>query len=94
LLPIKQTWVHYPNHNRAVKNPGINLQVENIDIALNWEQGVFKQILSLTLFKTIEKRNTYEKKRKHNYSEKNFTNIMTQESCNCNIVLIDYGSVS
>jgi hypothetical protein len=73
------------DHNRAVKNPGNDLQAENIDIALNWEQGVFKQILSLTLFKTIEKRNTYEKQRKHNYSEKNFTNIMTHESCNCNM---------
>ena len=48
-------------HNREVKNPGNDLQAKNVDIALNWEQGVFKQIPSLTLFKTIEKRNTYEK---------------------------------
>jgi hypothetical protein len=25
------------DHNRAVKNPGNDLQAENIDIALNWE---------------------------------------------------------
>jgi hypothetical protein len=48
--------------------------VENIDIALNWEHGVFTQILILNLFKTIEKRNTYENRGKHNHSEKNFTN--------------------
>jgi hypothetical protein len=29
------------DHNRAVKNPGNDLQAENIDIDLNWEQGVF-----------------------------------------------------
>ena len=38
------------DRNRAVKNPGNDLQAENIDIALNWEQGIFKQILSLNLF--------------------------------------------
>jgi hypothetical protein len=47
--------------------------VENIDNDLNWEQGVFTQILILNIFKTIEKRNTYENGGKHNYSEKNFT---------------------
>ena len=50
------------DHNKAIKNPGNDLQAENIDIALNWEQGVLKQILNLTLFKTIEKRGTYENK--------------------------------
>ena len=42
-------------HNRAVKNPGNDVQAENIDIALNWERSVFKQIMSLALFKTTEK---------------------------------------
>jgi hypothetical protein len=48
--------------------------VENIDIVLNWEQGVFTQILILNLFKTIEKRNIYENRGKQNHNEKNFTN--------------------
>ena len=58
------------DHNRVVKNPGNDLQEENIDIALNWEHGVFKQIMTLNLFKKIKKRKTYEKHIKHNYKEK------------------------
>jgi hypothetical protein len=55
---------------RAMKNFAFNFQ-ENIDISLNWEQGDFTQILILNLFKTIETRNIYENRGKHNHSEKN-----------------------
>ena len=48
--------------------------MENIDIALNYEHGVFTQIMILNLFKKIEKRNIYENIGKNNHSEKNFTN--------------------
>ena len=44
--------------------------MENIDIALNWEQGVFTQILILNLFETMEKTNIYDKRGKQNHNEK------------------------
>jgi hypothetical protein len=67
--------------------------VENIDIALNSEQGVFTKILILNLFKTIDKRNTYENGGKQNYSKKNSPMYLTQESynrCDCIIGLMKY----
>jgi hypothetical protein len=44
--------------------------VENVDIALNWEYGVFTQILILNLFETMDKKNIYDNKGKENHNEK------------------------